>query len=157
MILRTGTNKTRAFTLIEALVAVTILAVGMVGVIRAYIVLINSIEASRFMVEASYLLKDRIALAEQAAIEPGGIAPGLKRGMFTGDYKALSWEEEVSEITITGDSPKDARQAEGHDVSREDEEREVVLSDIRISIIGPGPAESARKLSLYTYLEKPVE
>lgn len=106
MISRTGPNKA-AFTLIEVLAAVLILSVGIIGVIRAYVVLMSGIEASSFTVEASYLLKNKMADIERETIENAGNIAGNKAGRFDGDYAAFKWQEESSEVKVVPGKPKE--------------------------------------------------
>lgn len=142
---RTGNN--RGFTLIEVLLAVSILAVGMIGVIRAYIVLMNSVEVSRFTVEAAYLSKIRMADIEKSAIDGAEDLYGTKSGRFEGDENRLGWEEEVTEIKIKGETPKKESE-EG-----QKEGKEAVFSKVRVSVLSGEGSGPARKVDLYTYLE----
>ncbi|MDD5136192.1 MAG: prepilin-type N-terminal cleavage/methylation domain-containing protein [Candidatus Omnitrophica bacterium] len=147
---RTGENK-RAFTLVEVLVAVLILAVGMMGVIRAYITLANGIIASGFTVDASYLLKDKMADLEKEAIENLGLPPGSRGGVFADDYSHFSWKADTSDVMIESDKDKpESKKIKPKKLMKES------LTQTAISVM-TGGAKSARSLSLYTYLEKYTE
>lgn len=144
-----GTNNSgalepkRGFTLIEVLLALVILTIGMTGVIRAYIVLMDGIEVSHFTVEASYLLKERMAGIEKEAIENFGVFSAAKSGRFKDSHKMFGWEEEASVVKI------------GPDRSKEEpgEWPEETLSKVRVSVTGLGGSGSGRRLNLYTYME----
>ncbi len=156
MMSRTG-NK-QGFTLIEVLLAVAILSIGMIGVIRAYVVLMNGIEASRFTVEACYLLKNRMADVQTAAIE-GTVDRGLwtvdrDRGMggnFEKGYASFKWEEDITRIRIERDKPKEYPEKEP------EEEAQEFLDKVHISVSGGEDFGPVRKMSLYTYLESRPE
>ncbi len=142
MMSRTG-NK-QGFTLIEVLLAVAILSIGMIGVIRAYAVLMNGIEASRFTVEACYLLKNRMADLQKAAIEGAGEG-------FEGDHASFKWEEDITRIRIERDKPKE------YPEKKPEEEAQEFLDKVRISVSGGEDFGPVRKMSLYTYLESRPE
>ena len=141
--LRIGSR--RAFTLIEVLLAATILSVGMIGIIRAYVTLLNGIEVSGFAVEASYLLKEKIADVEKNAIENFGVTPGTKSGSFTDDHSRFRWEVEVKDVGLKTAKAKD----ESKGPKKEIEEN---LSQVAVSVIA-GTSVPGRRASLYTYLE----
>ncbi|MFA5143632.1 MAG: prepilin-type N-terminal cleavage/methylation domain-containing protein [Candidatus Omnitrophota bacterium] len=151
-ILRTGAANNRyGFTLVEVLVAVTILAVGMVGVISAYISLMNGITASGFTVDSVYLLKDRMADIEKEAIENLGPSSGVRNGLFGEDYPAYRWKTEVSDVMKEADKSEKKAGVKGA-------ENEIKETLCQISVVvSSGAAPSARNLSLYTYLGKYAE
>jgi prepilin-type N-terminal cleavage/methylation domain-containing protein len=151
----------RGFTLIEVLTAVMILSIGIVGVVRAYITLINGIEASSFTVQASYLLKAKMADIEKEAIENPGVSSGTRNGSFGADYPGFRWEYTATDVLIgTADKAKDktastdAAGAAGSSAAIALGE-EVILSKIRLTVTSGNVAEHAHSLSLWTYLEKP--
>lgn len=79
-----------AFTLIEVLLAVTILAIGMTGVIRAYFTMINAMETAQYSIDAACLMKVKMGEIEENAIMTGGTKTGSNTGNFAGggDMKA---------------------------------------------------------------------
>ena len=74
------------------MLAVTILSVGMVGVLRAYAVSVSALEASQESVAAVYLLKEKMTQIEKEAGEEGGIAPGRWDGEFENGFEGFTWE-----------------------------------------------------------------
>ena len=82
----------KGFTLIELMLAITILSVGMVGVLRAYSVSVSALEAGQESIEAVYLLKEKMAQVEKDASEEGGIPPGRWDGEFDNEFEEFTWE-----------------------------------------------------------------
>ena len=154
MTLRTGSKRISGFTLIEVLTAVTILSIGIIGVIRAYVTLINGIEASRFTVETSYLLKEKIADVEKEAIENFGGAPGSKGGTFSGDYVSYRWQTETSDVKIEHAGAKEKPKVEVKEKTKKGPPE--TLRKVHVLVMNNEPG-SSRKLSLYTYMESPSE
>lgn len=141
--------KSRSFTLIEVLISVAILSVGMIGVIRAYIVLMNSVGVANFTVEASYQLKNGMAVVENNLIDGGVTSQGPDYGASGIGHKAFASEEEVSQIIVEGEEPKKDPKAEGTPEKKPQE----ILNKARISVFGGEGFGPVRKMSLYTYLE----
>jgi len=134
------------FTLVEVLLAVVILSFGMAGVVRGFLVMTDGIEASRFTMEASYLLKHKIADIEKEVIENSSIASGTSRGGFGDEYPKSGWEEEAGEINIDTGASKEKPKEELREWPKES------LSKVRLSVMSPGGPQAARSLSLYTYI-----
>ena len=95
MILRIGSDQHSGFTLVEIMLTITILTVGIIGILRAYATSINALEVSRDTVDAVCLLKKKMAEIEQAAIEEGGISPGSSSGRFEDEFENFLWKLEV--------------------------------------------------------------
>lgn len=147
---------TRAFTLIEVLAAVMILSVGIIGVVRAYITLASGIETSAFTVQASYLLKTKMADIEKEAIEnPGLPAGGGRSGSFGKEYPGFRWEYTASDLLMGRiDKAKEGgvdKDKEG--VTASTKETEVMLTKIDLSVRSGDASGHERSLSLWTYLE----
>ncbi len=100
MILRIGSDQRSGFTLIEIMLTITILTVGIIGILRAYATSINALEVSRDTVDAVCLLKKKMAEIEQAAIEEGGISPGSSSGRFEDEFENFGWKLEVKTGSI---------------------------------------------------------
>ena len=142
----TGVNRLgfkRGFTLIEVLIAVAILSIGMIGVARAYIVLMDGIEVSIFTTDASYLLKVKMADIEKEAIENFGVPSGANSGRFGEGYNNFGWQTEASEVKIGSEGSGEKTR----------EWPEESLSKVRISIMSAAGHETGRRLNLYTYVE----
>jgi len=88
----------RGFTLIEVLVAVVILAVGIVGIGRSYVISVGALGIGRESTEALCLLKQKISEIELTAIEAGGIDTGYSSGSFEGEYSDYEWEAQVTSV-----------------------------------------------------------
>lgn len=67
MILQIGNNK--GLTLIEVMTAVVILAIGTMGVLRAYAGSISTLEIGQFNIDAVNLLKETLSDVEQVILE----------------------------------------------------------------------------------------
>ena len=85
----------RGFTLIEIMLAITILTIGIIGVLRAYIISVNTLEAGQNSIDAVCLLKEKMAEIEQVVMEEGGISPGTSSGKFEDEFEGFRWELEV--------------------------------------------------------------
>ena len=92
----------KGFTLVEVLLAVTILAVGIIGVLRAYATSVNALEVSQENIDAVCLLKEKMAEIEQAGLEQGGIPQGVSSGEFEGSFEGFEWESEVKPSRVDG-------------------------------------------------------
>ncbi len=93
MILRTG-NK--GLTLIEVLIAVSILGIGIVSVLQAYASSITTLEAGQFTIDGSSLAKQKMAEVEQAIMEEEEVPKGGERGIFNPPFEEFSWEWTIS-------------------------------------------------------------
>lgn len=82
----------KGFTLVEVLIVTVILAVGIVGVLGAYITSLNALRAGRETIEAVCILKERIAEVEQQAMEDKGIPLGTSGGM----HENFEWSVAVT-------------------------------------------------------------
>ena len=100
MILRIGNNQHSGFTLVEIMLTITILTVGIIGILRAYATSINALEVSRDTIDAVCLLKEKMAEIEQTAIDEGGISPGSSSGRFEDEFENFLWKLEVKTGSI---------------------------------------------------------
>ena len=145
----TLTRATRGFTLIEVLLAVVILAFGMIGVVRAYAILMSGIERAHFAADAACILKEKMGDIEKEAIEKRGIPPGTKSGSVYEDGAPFGWEMEATEVKIGSDKDK-----KGKIGTEKDKEGNIgpeeSLTKVRLTVTGGG-SSSPRRLSLYTY------
>ncbi|MCQ9207359.1 MAG: prepilin-type N-terminal cleavage/methylation domain-containing protein [Omnitrophica bacterium] len=94
------------FTLIEVMIAVAILAFGIVGITRSYVVMINTLEAAEYSLEAVCLLKERMFYARAKAIEEKNLYPGVEKGKFTGEYDDFSWQTAVRMVDSSLEEPE---------------------------------------------------
>jgi len=97
MILGIGNKKgtKSGFTLIEAMLTVTILAIGIVGVIRAYTTALDGIKAAECGIEEACLLKEKMAEIKEKYIINPIISQGTETGEFIDEYADYSWEKDI--------------------------------------------------------------
>ena len=143
-ILRIGNRS--AFTLIEVLLTVTILAIGMIGVLRAYTTMINATEAAQYSIDAACLLKAQIGRIEEDAIIARGVLPCAKTGSIASDSNIRvdsnypndwEWSEKVVKANIAAGKIK--------------KEPKYYLNEVTLTVINASrnPAKSA---GLVTYM-----
>jgi prepilin-type N-terminal cleavage/methylation domain-containing protein len=92
MMLQTG-NK--GLTLIEVLLAVSILGIGLVSVLRAYAGSITTLEAGQFTIDGASLAKQKMAEVEQAIMEEEDIPKGRESGVFEPPFEEFLWEWDI--------------------------------------------------------------
>ena len=133
----------KAFTLIEVMLTITILAVGIIGVLRAYAVSINVMKIGQYSIDSLCLLKQKIAEIEQEAIEKETLLPGVDGGRFKGRYKDFEWKSQVKELYFL-------------DIQTEEEgepiELKPDLNEVKVTVTNEH-AMPVRKFSLVTYVE----
>lgn len=78
-----GSYLGKGFTFIEVLLAVSILAVGLVSVLRAYATSTNAMEKIQYDMDSVFLLKIAMGQIEEKAIIQGDIVPVISNGEFT--------------------------------------------------------------------------
>lgn len=96
----TGGSTRSGFTLIEAMLTVTIVAIGLTGIMGAYIMAMNAAEISQYTMDGLSLLKERLALIDQNIVEKKPIPIGTNGGEFTGDAKDYKWRSEVRNVDL---------------------------------------------------------
>jgi prepilin-type N-terminal cleavage/methylation domain-containing protein len=90
-----GKNKRAGFTLIEVMITVIILTVGIISVIRGYIVSLNAFRVSQDYLSQVSLAESKLLEIKQGEIEEGGLAVGVSQGRFPGGFASFNWELEV--------------------------------------------------------------
>ncbi len=87
----------QGFTFVEAMLAVVLLAVGMTGVLRAFVVVMNAGEVERTAVSAMALLNQKTAELDQAALFRDGWPDWVSRRVTRGiDYNSSVWTMETT-------------------------------------------------------------
>lgn len=108
---RAGTKVLRGhpFTLVEVMVAVTVLAFGMVGVVAAYHRAAFSLGRAQESIAAYALLREKMGTVEEDAREENGLAHGRFTGTFIGAQRGFGWQltvlegpfEKTDEVALT--------------------------------------------------------
>ena len=88
-------NAEKGLTLIEVLLAVSILAIGIVGVLGGYASSITALEAGQYNIDAVNLLKMKMAEVEIMVLEKEKISPQSERGPFEDPFQDFSWEWKI--------------------------------------------------------------
>ena len=99
----------KGLTLVEVMLAVSILTVGIGGVLRAYAGSVAVLEAGQYSIDAVNLLKQKMAEVEQMILEQEEISQGSERGEFEDALEDFLWEweinpagtEDLHELTLT--------------------------------------------------------
>ena len=82
----------RGFTLLEAIVAMTIIAVVSVGTLAAFGADLRAAERAQRMLPAAALAQERLAALEQVTVGPVSALPdSMARGRFDPPFEAYSW------------------------------------------------------------------
>ncbi len=83
------------FTLIEAMLTVVVLAVGLIGILRAYQTSLSALGAGQENIAAFCLLGEKMSEVEQQAKEEKGLSAGTSRGEFKDTFENYEWEMEI--------------------------------------------------------------
>ncbi len=172
---RTGSKSQGAgFTLIEILIAVSILAIGTVGILRSYTMSVTAMERARRNIDAAYSLKTVMGDIEEKCITQGGAAAGSASGEISlsgeddgdgGSYGKWRWNEEVRQIDFQAaasesGSSEDAQTEEASteaasavETSTEDETRS--LSEVSLTVTD-ALRGSEKNVGLVTYVESKI-
>jgi len=119
-------KRKEGFTLVEVLLTVTILAIGIIGVLRAYAVSVNSLGIGQENIDAVCLLKEKMSEIEQDALKQKGILPETSTGEFGGNFADYKWELDIKPSTLDS------------------------LNEVKLTVFHK---ESTRKFTLWTYVE----
>jgi general secretion pathway protein I len=89
-------NKANGFTLIEVLIAMAILAIGLVAVFQSQSQSISMSSDSRFMTTAALLAQSKMVEVEASST----LANHSEDGDFGPDYSQYTWHLEVSDTQL---------------------------------------------------------
>lgn len=111
-----GTQRAVPFTLVEVLLAVMILAVGLGGVLAAYMKTADTLRIAREHVEAHGLLAGKMGEAQLAYTMHGALSATARRGTF-GEPVEFTWDiaasdgpvKTLDEVTVTLTSRRTGR------------------------------------------------
>ena len=138
--------KNSGFTLIEVLLTITILAIGMIGVLRAYSTMINAMEAAQYNIDAACLLKAKMGEIEEDAITARGTLPCVKSGSIADDRNIRAdsnypnnweWTEIAAQAKIAAIESK--------------KEPEYYLNEINLTVVNAS-RNPAKNVGLTTYM-----
>lgn len=152
-------NPGKGFTLIEVLLAVSLLAVGLVGVLRAYATSTSVMEKVQYDMDAAILLKTVMEQVEEKAITQGDIVPGVSSGKFVltdterfdvKDPGRWSWSQSVEKMIF---SSKKVKQDPDLQEIRSDAEKEAdfYLNKLKLTVVN-SERIPPREVSLETYV-----
>ena len=149
----------KGFTLIEVLVAVSILAIGLVGILRAYSTATTTMERAQYDMDAVYLLKIGMGQIEEKALTEGEIVPGVSSGEFTAAERVplglkrsgmWLWNKDLQKMDLPS---KKSKQDLGNQKTGSDTEKkpEFCLNKLKFTVANPGRSP-LREVSLETYV-----
>ncbi len=157
MILRIGNNPALnrgGFTLIEVLLAVTLLALGSVSILRAYGTSTDAMERAQYDLDASLLLHTAMADFEETTLTQGDPVPGISSGAFPASggkiEAAWAWRRQFQKLDI---HPRKAKQlsASGEAGSVKEKEPDFDLNKLTLTVLNPGRIP-VREVSLETFV-----
>jgi hypothetical protein len=131
--------------------AITVLAIGIIGILRAYSTSVTAMEIAQYNMDAACLLKGVMGDAEEKAIADGGIKPGIWSGepvssyAETGDVRksGWTWNKETRRAYVKA-GPAGPR---GETENKE----EYYLNEVNLTVVNP-ERNPARSVSLVTYM-----
>ncbi|MFH0763892.1 MAG: prepilin-type N-terminal cleavage/methylation domain-containing protein [Candidatus Omnitrophota bacterium] len=122
------------FTLVEAMVAVTILAFGTIGVLRAFAMAVTAVEAGQYSVDAMCLLRERMAGIEKDALEGTALTAGVYNGEFDGKDSGFKWQTVVQPLNFSN------------------EEMDGLLDKVKVTVYNDN-VKPPRRFSMETYVD----
>ncbi len=133
-----GLDTGQGFTLIEVVLAVAILAFGIVGVIHAYGISVRALSAEQKVMDTIFLLGKKMADVELESLMKDGVVSGVSRGKF-GGFDGVGWNVKVSPLMVYS---KDDGNLE-----------ESGLSKVVVTVYGLKDALRGHRFSLFTYIK----
>lgn len=160
MISRIGNeDQVSGFTLIEVLLAVSILAIGLVGVLRVYATSTTAMEKAQYDMDSVFLLKTAMGQIEEKALTHGDIVPGVSEGEFTSNGEApldmkrsdrWLWSEEVQRMDLP--TKKDKQVVEDKEKKPDaKKEPDFFLNKLKLTVVNSGRSP-LREARLETYV-----
>jgi len=130
----------RGFTLPEVLIAVVILAVGIISVLEAFNVSLAALGAARDALRSSMLVIQKMTDIELSAVTSGRLEEDYSAGGFDGDNVGYRWDSKVIDVSSLSVPGLDS----------------AMLNQIDLAVWREG---ASRRYSISTYLriEKPKQ
>ncbi len=152
----------KGFTLIEVLMAISFLAIGVVGVLRAYSTSVTAMEISQYNIDAACLLKTVMGDVEEKSINSWrGMLAGRSKGAYTAstDIKTgttcpgkWQWDKEAPRTDLK--VIELVAVASATDPEKKPEEIVIYyLDEVKVTVVNPG-CSPARRVSVVTYMER---
>ncbi len=141
------TGNKRGFTLIEVMISVTILAIGMVGIIRAYAVMINTLEVSDYSIETICVLKERMFEMQRESIEEDNLASGTKTGKIIGEHGDYRWQYLIKQLDTNLEYDEETGESNLHKG-----DLMIYLNEAKVTVSNED-VTPVRRFSLVTYLD----
>ena len=91
--------KVSGFSLLEVLLAMSILSFGLAGVIQAFSKSLEVLEVGQYSIDTTQLLRMKMAEIEQDILENSKLT-GLSSGQFDGDFSDFKWNVSVAPVVI---------------------------------------------------------
>ncbi|MBU0895203.1 MAG: prepilin-type N-terminal cleavage/methylation domain-containing protein [Candidatus Omnitrophica bacterium] len=148
----------KGFTFIEILMAVSLLAVGMVGVLRAYSTSVNAMEIAQYNTDAACLLKAVMGSVEEDYISQRDMPVGRSEEVYSSSSgikmdttRSGRWQWD-KEVLATG---LQAVKVVGPVTALDDNPETIViysLNEVKVTVVNPGRSP-ARRVNAVTYME----
>lgn len=81
--------------MVEVMVTIAILAIGLIGIIRAYSSLLNAAGVSYEYIDAICIAKEKMTEIELDELQNKGVSKGTAKGKTPGIYADFNWEEAI--------------------------------------------------------------
>ena len=143
------------------LVAVSILAVGLVGVLRAYATSTSAMGKAQYDMDAVFLIKTAMGQIEEKAMTEGKMVPGTTNGAFAATNEAdlgrvrsdrWLWSQEVEKMDLPSKKVKhDSSGNEKKSVEGKKKETDFFLNKLKLSVVNSARIP-LREVSLETYV-----
>ncbi len=89
----------KGFSLLEVLLAMSILSFGLAGVIQAFSKSLEVLEVGQYSIDTTQLLKMKMAEIEQDILENSKFT-GLMSGQFDGAFSDFKWKVSIEPVVI---------------------------------------------------------
>ncbi|MFC1807844.1 prepilin-type N-terminal cleavage/methylation domain-containing protein [Candidatus Omnitrophota bacterium] len=97
----------RSFTLIELMLAVTILAFGLVGIIQSYSAMITGLTIAQKSLDTVCILKEALAEVQSKAAQNGGTTLQIAQKKWSREFKGFVSKVKVSDASFYINFPEE--------------------------------------------------